>query len=90
MARSIVRLAEIHDQIGAVGVGGDLGPDAVEHRMRQPLGDLDGADGLQRLRRRAGEQRDPAADHAAVAEAGARYCSWPQLAMTRSRSRLRQ
>ena len=36
--------------------------------MRQPLGDLDGADRLQRLRRRAGEQRDLAADDAAVVE----------------------
>ncbi len=35
--------------------------------MRKALGDLDGANRLQRLRRRAGKQRDLAADDAAVA-----------------------
>ena len=61
-----VRLAEVHDEIGAVGVGGDLGPDAIEHWMRKAFGDLDGANGFQRPRRRAGKQRDLAADDAAI------------------------
>ena len=62
-----VRLAEVHDEIGTVGVRGDLGPNAIEHWVRQAFGDFDGANGFQHVRRRAGKQRNLAADDAAVA-----------------------
>ena len=46
---SIVVLAEGRDQIGAVLPSARSCPNAVEHRVRQPLGDFDLADGRQGL-----------------------------------------
>ena len=61
-------LAEVDDQVRLGGAGGFLRPDAVEHRVGEALRELDRPDRVEGFRGGADEERDLAADHAAVGE----------------------
>ena len=58
-----IRLREIRDEIGPSALRRDLGPDAVDQRMRQLLRHLDLADGREGVRLRAAEERDARPEH---------------------------